>query len=451
MVKIKDSLYERLMLRPGLILATGIAILILIGGILLNLPISSNNGVSIGFIDAILTSTSAISVTGLVPVNTAQHWTVFGKVVIIMLIQIGGFGFMTSATLIAFITGKKIGLKERLIIKEQYNQDSFAGIVKLTKFVIMFTLTSEAIGAILLSFKFIPIYGLSRGIGYSIFHAISAFCNAGFDLTGDSMVMFVGDSLINFTIMGLIIFGGLGFTVYLDLARQKSLKKLTLHSKMVLTVSALLIVVGALFIFLTEYNNPETLAKLPLYDKILASLFQSVVARTAGFYSIDLASMFNGASLIIIILMFIGGSPSSTAGGIKTTTFGTIALAVWSGIKGREDVEAFGKRIPKVLVTKAFILLSVSILLVGLVTLTLAITERDQSFLDLLFETTSAFATVGSSRDITPQLSDIGKIAITITMYLGKVGPLTLALALSNRDKTHKKNYKYPDGKIIIG
>lgn len=451
MIKIKDSLYERLMLRPGLILATGIAILILIGGILLNLPISSNNGVSIGFIDAILTSTSAISVTGLVPVNTAQHWTTFGKVVIITLIQIGGFGFMTSAILIAFITGKRIGLKERLIIKEQFNQDSFAGVVKLTKFVILFTLTSEAIGAILLSFKFIPMYGAVKGIGFSLFHSISAFCNAGFDLTGDSMAIFVGDTLINFTIMGLIIFGGLGFTVYLDLARQRSLKKLTLHSKMVLTVSSILIIVGTLFIFLTEYSNPETLGKLPLYDKVLASLFQSVVARTAGFYSINLASMFNGASLFIIILMFIGGSPSSTAGGIKTTTFGTIVLTVISGIKGREDVEAFSKRIPKVLVTKAFILLSVSLLLVGLVTLTLTITEKHQSFIDLLFETTSAFATVGSTRNITPQLSDIGKIIITMTMYLGKVGPLTLALALSNRDRSHKKNYKYPDGKIIIG
>lgn len=451
MIKIKNSFYEKLMLKPGMLLVTGIAIIILIGGILLNLPISSNNGQSVGFLDAIFTSTSAVSVTGLVPVNTAEHWTLFGKIVIIALIQIGGLGFMTSATLIAFITGKRIGLKERLVMQEQFNQESFAGIVKLTKFVILFTITIEAIGALLLSMKFIPIYGPLKGVGYSIFHSISAFCNAGFDIVGDSMVPFVGDTLINFTIMGLIILGGLGYTVYLDIAKQKSYKKLTLHSKMVLTVSFLLIVTGALFVFATEYNNPETLGSLSLYEKVLASFFQSVVARTAGFYSINIAGMFNGASLFIIILMFIGGSPSSTAGGIKTTTFGTIICTLISGIKGKEDVEVFEKRISTIMIRKAFILLSVSLILVGGVTLILTITEKNQTLLDLLFETTSAFATVGSSRNLTPELTDIGKILITITMYLGKVGPLTLGLALSNKNRINKKNYKYPEGKIIIG
>lgn len=450
-MKIKNSFYEKLMLKPGMLLVTGIATIIIIGAILLNLPISSNNGQSIGFLDAIFTSTSAVSVTGLVPVNTAEHWTLFGKIVIITLIQIGGFGFMTSATLIAFITGKRIGLKERLVMQEQFNQESFAGIVKLTKFVILFTITIEAIGALLLSMKFIPLYGPMRGVGYSIFHSISAFCNAGFDIVGDSMAPFVGDTLINFTIMGLIILGGLGYTVYLDIASQKSYKKLTLHSKMVLTVSLILILTGALFIFATEYSNPKTLGSLSLYEKVLASFFQSVVARTAGFYSINMAGMFNGASLFIIILMFIGGSPSSTAGGIKTTTFGTIVCTVVSGIKGKEDVEAFEKRISIIMIRKAFILLSVSLILVGGVTLLLTITEKNQTFLDLLFETTSAFATVGSSRNVTPELSNIGKILITITMYLGKVGPLTLGLALSNKSRVHKKNYKYPEGKIIIG
>lgn len=449
--KIRNNVYERIMVKPGMVLVIGIATIILIGAILLNLPMASNNGLSIGFIDSLLTATSAVSVTGLVPVNTAEHWTIFGKIVILALIQVGGFGFMTSATLIAFITGKRIGLKERLIMQEQFNQDSFAGIVKLTKFVIFFTLTSEAIGALLLSLKFIPLYGTFTGVGYSIFHSISAFCNAGFDIIGDSMVPFVGDTLINFTIMGLIILGGLGYTVYLDIARQKTFKKLSLHTKIVLTVSSSLILVGALFIFITEYSNPETLASLPLYHKILASFFQSVVARTAGFYSINLSGMFNAASLFIIMLMFIGGSPSSTAGGIKTTTFGTIVLTVVSSIKGKEHVEVFNKRIPRVLINKAFILLSISILLVGGVTLILTITEKSQTFMDLLFETTSALATVGSSKNVTPELSDIGKILITMTMYLGKVGPLTLGLALSNRGRIHKKNYKYPEGKIIIG
>lgn len=451
MSTIKDSLYERIMLKPGMLLVLGIAVIILIGGILLNLSISSNSGESIGFLDAIFTATSAVSVTGLVPVNTAEHWTLFGKVVIIVLIQIGGFGFMTSATLIAFITGKRIGLKERLVMQEQFNQDSFAGIVKLTKFVILFTITVEAIGALFLSMKFVPLYGPLKGMGFSIFHSISAFCNAGFDITGDSMVPYVGDTLINLTIMGLIILGGLGYTVYLDIAVRRSFKKLSLHSKIVLIVSAGLILSGALFIFITEYSNPNTLGELPLYHKILASFFQSVVARTAGFYSINLPGMLNASSFFVIILMFIGGSPSSTAGGIKTTTFGTIALTLISGIKGNENVEVFKKRIPKVLITKAFILLAVSLILVGGVTLILTITEPDQTFIDLLFETTSALATVGSSKNVTPELSNIGKVLITIVMYLGKVGPLTLGLALSNRGRIHKQNYKYPEGKIIIG
>lgn len=450
-MEIKHNLSERLMIKPGMVLVIGIATLILIGAFILNLPMSSKSGESIGFIDAIFTSTSAISVTGLVPVNTAEHWTIFGKIVILILIQVGGLGFMTSATIIAFITGKRIGLKERLVMQEQFNQESFAGIVRLAKFVILFTLTSEAIGALLLSLKFVPRFGPLKGVGFSIFHSVSAFCNAGFDITGDSMAPFVGDTLINFTIMGLIILGGLGYTVYLDIAKQKNLKKLTLHSKIVLVVSLSLIVVGALVIFITEYTNPQTLAQMSLNEKILASLFHSVGARTAGFYSMNLSGMFNGASFFIIILMFIGGSPSSTAGGLKTTTFGTIILSVISDIKGNEDVEVFNKRLPQIMVKKAFILLSLSLILVALITFTLTITEKSQSFMDLLFETTSALATVGSSRDVTPELSNIGKIVITATMYLGKVGPLTLGLALSRKNRINKKNYKYPEGKIIIG
>lgn len=441
------------MLKPGMLLVVGIAAVMLIGALMLNLPMSSQDGRSIGFIDAMLTSTSAVSVTGLVPVNTAEHWTTFGKFVIIILIQLGGLGFMTSATLIAFISGKRIGLKERLIMQEQFNQDSVAGIVKLTKFVIMFTVTSEMIGAVFLSMKFIPMYGPLKGVGYSLFHSISAFCNAGFDITGDSMTIFSGDILVNLTIMGLIILGGLGYTVYLDIARQRSLRKikLTLHSKMVLTITTSLIFVGALFIFATEYSNPNTLAKLPLYEKVLVSFFHSVGARTAGFYSMDMSYLLNSSSLFLIMLMFIGGSPSSTAGGIKTTTFGTIICTIISGIKGSEDVEIFKKRIPKVLIKKAFILFAISFMLICAVTLVLTITEDNQSFIDLLFETTSALATVGSSKNLTPELSNIGKILITMTMYMGKVGPLTLALALSNKGRIHKQNYKYPEGKIIIG
>ena len=441
------------MQKPALVLSLGIAVIMLIGALLLNLPIASNNGQSIGFLNALLTSTSAVSVTGLVVVNTAEHWTLFGKVVIILLIQSGGLGFMTLATLVALITGKRIGLKERLIMQEQFNQDSLSGIVKLTKFAILATLTIEGIGALLLSTRLIPIYGPVKGIGYSIFHAISAFCNAGFDLFGDSMVPFVGDTVMNLTIAGLIILGGLGYTVYIDIKQSKNYKMLSLHSKVVLIASALLIVGGAVVVFISEHNNPNTMGNLTLYEKVLSSFFQSVVARTAGFYSIDLAGMVNTSAFFIIILMFIGGSPSSTAGGIKTTTFATILLTLISVVRGKEDVEVFKKRIPQWHITKAFILLSVSLILVSVITILLTMTEPDKTFIDLLFETMSAFATVGSTRNVTPELSTMGKILITFTMYSGKVGLLTLALGLANRGKgtPNKKNYKYPEGKIIIG
>ncbi|AFS77926.1 Ktr system potassium uptake protein B [Gottschalkia acidurici 9a] len=441
------------MQKPALVLSLGIAAIMLIGAILLNLPISSNNGQSIGFLNALLTATSAVSVTGLVVVNTAEHWTIFGKVVIILLIQAGGLGFMTLATLVALITGKRIGLKERLIMQEQLNQDSLSGIVKLTRFAILATLAIEGIGALLLSTRLIPIYGPIKGIGYSVFHAISAFCNAGFDLFGDSLVPFVGDTVMNLTIGGLIILGGLGYTVYIDIKQRKSYRMLSLHSKIVLIVSALLIVVGGVVIFISEHNNPNTMGNLTLYEKVLASFFQSVVARTAGFYSIDLNGMVNSSVFFLIILMFIGGSPGSTAGGIKTTTFATIVLTLISVIRGKEDVEVFKKRIPQWHISKAFILLSAGLTLVLVVAFLLTMTEPTKPFIDLLFETMSAFATVGSTRNITPELSDMGKLLITFTMYSGKVGFLTLALALTNRGKgtPNKKNYKYPEGKIIIG
>ncbi|KNF07486.1 Ktr system potassium uptake protein B [Gottschalkia purinilytica] len=441
---------RRLMLKPARVLVLGIAGIILIGAFLLNLPMASNDGQSIGFINSLFTATSAVSVTGLVVVNTAEHWTLFGKVVIILLIQAGGLGFMTLATLIAFALGKRISLKERLIMQEQLNQFSLSGIVKLTRYVIISTLIIEGIGALLLSTRFIPIYGLKKGIWFSIFHAISAFCNAGFDIIGNSIVPFVGDPIINLTICGLIILGGLGYTVYIDLTRNRSIKKSTLHTKVVLLITTLLIVIPFLFIFIVEYNNPKTLQSLSDGEKVLASFFQAVVPRTAGFNSIDVSGMTSASIFLVIIMMFIGGSPSSTAGGIKTTTFGVIILSVISVLKGNQDVEVYKKRIPNTLIFRALAVMSVGLLLVVSVTMALTLTEN-KPFLDLLYEVTSAFATVGLTRGVTPDLSLIGKILIILTMFTGKVGPLTLAFALASRQKECKGKYRYPEGKIMIG
>ncbi len=438
-------------LNPAQVLALGFAGLIIIGGILLNLPIASVNGESIGFINSLFTAASAVCVTGLVVVNTATHWTLFGKVVIILLIQMGGLGFMTMATSIALILGKKITLKERLMIQEGLNQFSIEGVVKLTKYVIISTLTIELIGAIFLSTRFIPVYGLKTGIWFGVFHSISAFCNAGFDIIGNSIIPFVGDVVVNLTISMLIIIGGLGYTVYIDLTSHKDLRRCTLHTKLVVISTAILLIIGFGFIFIIEYNNPKTLGGLSFIDKITASMFQAVVPRTAGFNSVDIGGLTKATTFLMIILMFIGGSPGSTAGGIKTTTFGVIILTIISVLKGKSDVEAFKKRIPNEIIFRALSVLGISLLLVVFVTMALTLTEAKNSFLDLLFETTSAFATVGLTRGITPDLSNIGKLILTFTMFAGRIGPLTLGLALAKKQSKDKGNFRYPEGKIMIG
>lgn len=439
---------ERFKLDPPRVLALGFGGLILIGAILLNLPIATQNGESIGFINALFTSASAVCVTGLVVVNTGEFWSLFGQVVIILLIQMGGLGFMTMATIGALIIGKKITLKERLVIKEQLNQETMSGLVKLTKYVILSTFAIEVIGAILLSTRFIPIYGLIKGIWFSIFHSISAFCNAGFDITGNSIVPFVGDFIINMTISGLIILGGLGFSVYIDISRNKHFRKLHLHSKLVLTITGILIGVGMIVILLTEFNNPNTLGGLNIGEKLTSSFFQSVVPRTAGFNSVNIGALYDTTVFFIIILMFIGGSPGSTAGGIKTTTFGTLILTTIGVIKGNKDVVAYRKRIAEEVINRSLAIATVGMGLIIVVSFILTVTER-ATFLDVLFETTSAFATVGLTRGITPNLTDFGKIIITLTMYAGRVGPLTMAFAFAKRSK--KSNFRYSEGNILVG
>lgn len=438
-------------LNPAQVLVLGFAGLILVGATLLNLPLASVDGKSIGFINSLFTASSAVCVTGLVVVNTAVHWTLFGKIVIILLIQMGGLGFMTMATLVALILGKRITLKGRLLLQEGLNQLSLEGIVKLTKYVIISTLVIETIGALLLSTRFVPIYGAKTGIWFSIFHSISAFCNAGFDITGNSIVPFVGDIVINITISLLIIIGGLGYTVYIDLTNHKNLKKCSLHTKFVLLITGILLLIGFVFFFIVEYKNPDTIGTLSFIEKLIASMFQSVVTRTAGFNSVDMGSITKATSFMFIILMFIGGSPSSTAGGIKTTTFGVIVLSIITVLKGKSDVEAFKKRIPYELIFRALAVLGISLFLVIFVTIILTLTESESSFIDILFETTSAFATVGLTRGITPGLSNIGKVILTFTMFAGRLGPLTLGFALAKNQEKNKGNYRYPEGRIIVG
>lgn len=440
--------FENNVMNPPRILALGFGGLILLGAFLLNLPIASQDGQSIGFINSFFTAASSVCVTGLVVVNTAYHWTLFGQIVIITLIQMGGLGFMTLATIVALVMGKKISLKERLVIKEQLNQETMSGLVRLTKYVILATFIIEGLGALLLATRFIPEYGIKTGIWYSVFHAISAFCNAGFDILGDSIAPYVGDAVINLTICGLIILGGLGFTVYIDIFRNKIFRRFHLHTKLVLLITAFLLIGGAVIFYLLEMNNPETLANLSFSERVLASFFQSTVPRTAGFYSVNMGSLYDTSVFLLIILMFIGGSPGSTAGGIKTTTFGALVLTTMSVIRGDKDVVVFKKRLSYDVINKAIAIIMVELLIVIGVSFILTITES-AGFLDLLFETTSAIATVGLTTGITPDLSDFGKVLLSVTMYVGRVGPLTMAFAFSRKHK--HLNFKYSEGNIIVG
>ncbi|HZH93891.1 MAG TPA: TrkH family potassium uptake protein [Tissierellaceae bacterium] len=435
-------------LNPPRVLALGFLGLILFGSVLLNLPVASADGNSIGFLDALFTSASAVCVTGLIVVNTATYWSVFGKVVILFLIQIGGLGIMTMATMVALIMGKKISLKERLIIKEQMNQETMSGMVKLTLYVILLTFAIEAIGAIILSFRFVPEYGLTKGIWFSVFHSISAFCNAGFDITGNSLMSYTDSPLTIMTLSGLIIIGGTGFSVLIDLAKHRRWVRLSLHTKLVITMSLGLILLGTIFFFVLEYSNPATIGQMPLGEKLSAAFFAAVVPRTAGFNSIDTAALRESSVFLTIILMFVGGSPGSTAGGVKTATIGVVLMATISIIRGDKDIEIYEKRLNQETVFKSLAIVTVGMGMIVLISFLLTITES-KNFLDVLFEATSAFATVGLSRGITSDLTTIGKIIIIGTMYAGRVGPLTMAYAIGY-NKKHKR-YRYSEGHISVG
>ncbi|MGG7077724.1 TrkH family potassium uptake protein [Clostridium sardiniense] len=442
---------KKLRLSGVQILALGFIIVILIGGILLSLPISSANGESTNFLDALFTSTSAVCVTGLVTLDTGTHWNEFGQIVIMLLIEVGGLGFMSFATFIAVLLGKKITLRDRLLMQEAMNTFNIQGLVRMVRYVLGFTFSVQFFGALLLSTQFIPQFGFLKGVYFSIFHSISAFCNAGFDLFGgfSSVTAYSSNAVVLLTISSLIIIGGLGFTVWLELYNYRGLKKLSVHSKIVILITVVLLIGGTILMYLFEMNNPQTIGNMGFGDKILNSYFASASPRTAGFNSVSTDGMTNSGKFLTIILMFIGGSPGSTAGGLKTATFGIVILTVISVIRGREDTQVFGRRFSKELVYKSFALLIIGMALVIGVSMLLSITDPNESFINILYEATSAFGTVGLTTGVTQRLSTAGKIIIMITMYCGRVGPMTVALAFLRNKK--KQTHKYPEGKILIG
>jgi trk system potassium uptake protein TrkH len=439
-------------LLPTQVLVLGFASMIIMGALLLTLPVASSTGESIGFLNALFEATSAVCVTGLVVVDTGDDLSLFGQLVIITLIQMGGLGFMTMATMVFLLLGKRITLRERLVIQEALNEFKLQGVVRLTRNIIGITFLIEGIGALILALRFVPMYGWGKGLYFSVFHAISAFCNAGFDLMGGyrSFTDFTDDFIVNFTIMGLIVCGGLGFSVLLDIYRNRHFRKWSLHTKLVVCVTAALITMGALFFFIVEFNNPATLGSQNWRGKILGALFQSVTPRTAGFNTIDQASLTNASKFMTIILMFIGASPAGTGGGIKTTTASVILLAVLSVIKGRRDVEVFGRRISYAIVNRALAIAVISFILLVSVSMVLSLLEP-YPLVDVLFETASALGTVGLATFNNSDLSDISKIFIIMTMFAGRVGPLTLTLAFAKRMASDTGNVKYPEGKVMVG
>lgn len=447
MVK-KKSLF---FLDPPKVLVTGFALIIILGAFLLTLPIATNDGEGLTWINALFTSTSATCVTGLVVVDTGSTFTLFGQSVILALIQIGGLGFMSFATFFAFILGKRISLKERLLLQESLNNLSIEGIVRLVRRILLFTLLFEFIGGLLLAFRFSYDMPLSKAIYYGFFHAISNFNNAGFDLMGEfrSLTGYVDDPIVTLVVCILITLGGIGFIVLNEVYEYRSTRRLSLHTKVVLITSSLLVLIGTVIIFLLEFNNPKTLQPLAWSGKFLASLFQSVTPRTAGSNTLNIPDLTQTTLFLIIFLMFVGASPGSTGGGIKTTTFSTLIGAAWAQIKGKEDVTFYRRRIEYDIIYKALTVTLIGLFIVIIVTMILTVTEPGKDFLMILFEAVSAFGTVGLSMGLTPELSPLGRIVIMLTMFAGRVGPLTIAFAVTLR--RHPEGFRYPKGKIMIG
>lgn len=443
---IKDSKEKKL--SPPQVLLLGFLAVIAIGTILLNLPAASSTGRSIGFINALFTATSATCVTGLIVLDTGKDFSSFGQLIILILLQSGGLGIMTMSTMFAFLIGKRISLRQRLIIQESLNQFSIGGLVRLAKYILIFTAVIEVVGATILFFCWQKIYSPLQALYLAVFHSISAFCNSGFSLFSDSIMRYKGNLMVNLTFMTLIILGGIGFLVLLELFQYGKNGTLSLHAKLALKISLILILIGFTIIFLVESNNPSTLGKLNFPEKVYGSIFQSVTTRTAGFNTIHIGSMQNATLFLIIILMFIGASPSSTGGGVKTTTFGLLILYAWSSLTGKEVIHLFKRRVSPDIIPKALTVITLSLALVIIMTILLSYVEGED-FIKILFEVVSAFGTVGLSTGITPSLSIAGKIIIVITMFTGRIGPLGLALSLIQ--KREPEIIKYPEEKIMVG
>ena len=431
---------------PPAVLATIYAVFIIVGAVALWLPFSNTGDIT--FSDAVFTAASAVTVTGLVVVDTGADFTLIGQVVIALLIQIGGLGLMTFAALLLTMLGLTIGMPQRLVLRDELGQTGVSNLLSLVRVVILVAFVAEAIATGLLMVVFVPEFGWSYGFWQALFHAISAFNNAGFSLFSDSLSGYVADPIVNMTITMLFILSGLGFVVLADLNRQRGWRKLTLHSKLMLSGTLVLILFAWVMFTLLEWNNPATLGGLESGGaRILASWFQAVTPRTAGFNTLDYAQMENSTTVMTLMLMLVGGGPSSTAGGIKVTTLIVLVLATVAFFRRQERLHIFGRSLGMSEVMKVLALTTLSIFLVA-VGLFLTSITYDGDFLDLLFEVCSAFGTVGLSRGATGELDEFGRAMIILIMFTGRLGPLTLAFFLATQSKP---KVGYPEGKVFLG
>lgn len=443
---------KKIKLSPYVLILVSFFIMLFIGAILLMLPISLQSGQFGNFLDSLFTATSALCVTGLVVNDVNLTYTIFGKFIIILLIQLGGLGVLTFSSMVILTISSKMGYYTKKIVSEDINYNILTEIPIFIKKVFLVVFLIELIGAILLFFQFITTMPFFKAVGYAIFHSISAFCNAGFALFSDNLEGFKGNLLINLVISFLIILGGIGFANIIDVynVAKKKRRKWSISTNISIYTTISLIVIGTIFTFILEFNNKESLGNLSLYQKVLASYFQSVTLRTAGFNTINLNNLKIPTVILYLALMFVGASPGSTGGGIKTTTLGVILFGIKNAITGKENIEYKRRRISWSTFNKACAILVISILYIFFALFLISIFDGDKGFIPLTFELISAFGTVGLSMGLTSKLSIITKLILIITMYIGRVGPLTIIYAISQKKKKEGK-YKYPEETILIG
>ena len=444
------------------IIALGFFGVIFLGGLILWLPVCNQK--PIAFIDALFTSVTSVCVTGLVTVVPAEQFTLLGKVVVLVLIQIGGLGVIACTAAFFLLLRKRITMKGRIMIQQAYGLDTLSGMVRFVIRILKGTFLVEGIGAVLFAIKFVPEFGAARGIWYGVFHSVSAFCNAGIDIIGnDSFIRYVDSPLVNFTTMFLIVMGGLGFPVWYDVIttvrqegakkvpRRRFLTRLGLQSKIVLTMTAFLILAGALGFFALEFNNPDTIGSLSVPEKAMASAFQSVTTRTAGYASVPQSGLTDSSKMLGCILMFIGGSPAGTAGGIKTTTAAMLLLTAASVLRGRRDTECFGRKLENGVVRSGITIMLLTFLFWLAGVTALSVFEPGKDFIDLMYEASSAIGTVGLTADLTPQLTAASYVVLMSMMYVGRIGPVTMALVFAGKADKSAQFRELPEKKIMLG